>query len=295
MKLLIPLKYISQHPLIKKRRLRAFVRFLYWQAISRIKKEGIVFNWIHGAQLHIKRGMHGATGNYYAYLHDFPEMSFLLHFLRRDDIFWDIGANIGSYTILASKAAGAKVFAFEPVPVTHGYLRANVALNNVLNQVEALNLGLSDHKGNLHFTKHLDTVNHVAINDTENAIQVEVDTCNNILDNTQSVPSIIKLDVEGYEFPVLKGADALLSNHQLQAIIIELNGLGNRFGFKDAEIHNLLSSYGFSPYAYFPFDRKLELLLWPFRTPNIIYCRDMALIHSRLETGMMIETPGFRF
>ncbi|HEX5170352.1 MAG TPA: FkbM family methyltransferase [Cyclobacteriaceae bacterium] len=295
MKLLIPLKYIYHHPLTKDKRFRSFARFLYWQTISRIRKEGIQFNWIHGARLFLKRGMHGATGSYYAYLHDFQEMSFLLHFLNKGDVFWDIGANVGSYTILASKVAGARVVAFEPVPMTYEYLKKNIALNDLLDRAMAFNIGLSDSKGNLNFTRHLDTVNHVVVKDTAGTIQVEVDTCDSILQQTESVPSIIKLDVEGYELPVLKGADTLLRNHRLQSIIIELNGLGKRFGFQDDKIHEVISRYGFLPYAYLPFERKLEQLTWPFQTPNIIYCRDIAAVQQRLKEGMLIETPGFKF
>jgi hypothetical protein len=80
--------------------------------------------------------MTGATGNIYSGLHEFEDMGFLLHFLRPDDLFVDIGANIGSYTILASAAIGAATIAFEPVPDTHEWLRLNVAINNVDNKVE---------------------------------------------------------------------------------------------------------------------------------------------------------------
>lgn len=53
--------------------------------------------------------MTGATGNIYVGLHEFEDMAFLLHVLRRTDLFVDVGANIGSYTILAGGAAGAKL------------------------------------------------------------------------------------------------------------------------------------------------------------------------------------------
>jgi hypothetical protein len=49
-------------------------------------------------------GMTGATGNLYVGLHEFEEMAFLLHFLRPGDLFADVGANVGSYTILAAVA-----------------------------------------------------------------------------------------------------------------------------------------------------------------------------------------------
>jgi hypothetical protein len=42
------------------------------------------------------------SGNIYAGLHEFGDMAFVLHFLRAGDLFADVGANIGSYTVLAS-------------------------------------------------------------------------------------------------------------------------------------------------------------------------------------------------
>ncbi len=59
--------------------------------------------------------MTGATGNIYAGLHEFDDMAFFLHLLRPEDMFADVGSNIGSYTILASGVVGAKSVAFEPV------------------------------------------------------------------------------------------------------------------------------------------------------------------------------------
>ena len=57
--------------------------------------------------------MTGATGNIYAGLHEFVDMAFCLHLLRSGDLFVDVGANIGSYTVLASKVAGANSVTLE--------------------------------------------------------------------------------------------------------------------------------------------------------------------------------------
>ena len=57
--------------------------------------------------------MYGATGNIYCGLHDFEEMSFLMHFLRAGDVFADVGVNVGAYSMLAA-SVGARAIAFEP-------------------------------------------------------------------------------------------------------------------------------------------------------------------------------------
>src|SRR6185295_2090869 len=95
----------------------AWRRFLAWQISSRLLPE-VVVPWVHGLRLGARRGMTGATGNIYAGLHEFHDMMLLLHFLRPGDIFLDMGANIGSYSLLAAGVAGATAHAFEPDPQT---------------------------------------------------------------------------------------------------------------------------------------------------------------------------------
>ena len=73
--------------------------------------------------------MTGITGNWYCGLHEFHEMAFVLHFLRKNDTFIDVGANVGSYTILAA-VTGSNVISIEPIPSTFNYLKNNVSINN---------------------------------------------------------------------------------------------------------------------------------------------------------------------
>src|ERR1700683_536380 len=93
--------FFSEHPLTRDRPLGAWARFAAWQIRSRVKDE-ILIDWIGGQRLAVRRGMTGATGNIYVGLHEFADMLFVLHFLREDDLFLDIGANVGTYTVLGS-------------------------------------------------------------------------------------------------------------------------------------------------------------------------------------------------
>ena len=101
--------YIAGHPLTRDRKLRAFSRLLRWQVESRLRHEVIV-PWVEGTRLAARRGMAGATGNIYCGLHEFEDMAFVLHFLRPGDFFADVGANIGSYTVLASGVCKARTW-----------------------------------------------------------------------------------------------------------------------------------------------------------------------------------------
>src|SRR6516164_2306954 len=93
--LIATLEFIVSHPLSRGRPVSALGRFAAWQIASRLRNE-IEFDWIEGAKLIVSRGMTGATGNIYCGLHEFVEMSFLLHLLQPNDLFLDVGANIGA-------------------------------------------------------------------------------------------------------------------------------------------------------------------------------------------------------
>jgi len=66
-------------------------------------------------------------------LYDFNNMSLLKLLLQAGGDFFDVGANIGSYTLIAAESAKARVFAFEPGPATYEELRSNLKLNGCEN------------------------------------------------------------------------------------------------------------------------------------------------------------------
>src|ERR1700744_5278945 len=155
------INFIRQHPLTRRRPIPAIFRFLKWQMVSRIRKAPMVYQFTPGSKLWVWNGLTGATGNIYCGLHEFEDMAFLLHFLREDDLFVDVGANIGSYTMRASAEIGARTIALEPVPETFKNLVNNIQLNGITDRVKALNIGAGSIKSTLKFTSSFDTGNHV--------------------------------------------------------------------------------------------------------------------------------------
>ena len=139
----------------------AIGRVIRWQLGSRLLPGPVLLPYVGTTRLFAARGMTGATGNWYCGLHEHCEMAFVLHMLRNSDHFLDVGANVGSYTVLSAGAVGARTTAMEPIPVTFGHLSRNVALNGLADHVRCWNGGLADRAGSLKFSSGLDTVNHV--------------------------------------------------------------------------------------------------------------------------------------
>jgi len=286
MRLTQTLRYLSSHPLTRDRKLAAYWRFIKWQAGTRLFPFPVLYPFVAGTSLLVRKGMAGATGNIYAGLHEFSEMGFLLHLLRPEDLFGDIGANIGAFSVLASGVAGAGSISAEPVLSTFLHFKNNVAVNDLESKVQLHNCGVGAEPGKLYFTRDLDTINHVAVEGEMNSKEVDaVD----IITLDQLFPSrapvLLKIDVEGFEMSVLQGAKRLLNESGLKAIIIELNGACGRYGIKEEDIHQLLLSYGFRPMSYLPLDRKLESLVTFDPHGNTIYIRDEAWVKERLNSA----------
>lgn len=287
------LVFLLRHPLSRGRRGAALVRWLRWQLGSRLVPGGVVVPFVDEALLLVHPGMTGATGNVYLGLHEFPDMSFLLHLLREDDLFVDIGANVGSYTVLAAQVRRARGVSIEPVPATFRQLRANLLVNDIVSRVEALNLGVGSESGVLNFTSGLDTVNHVLSRgeSCSDCIAVPVQTLDSLLAGRS--PILMKIDVEGFETCVIEGAQNTLGSASLLAVIMELNGSGNRYGFDEAALHQRMCGFGFAPYAYDPFSRVLVSLQGGIsRTGNTIYLREPERVQDLLRFSPAFSVNG---
>jgi FkbM family methyltransferase len=285
------LKFILNHPLGSKKPMKAIFRFFYWQVSYRIfKKKELVFSVTEKTRMILKPSLAGASGNYYCGLLEFEDMAFCLHYLSKKDTFFDVGSNVGIYTILASAHVGCKTVAFEPDTVTINHLRDNIQLNNIKKLVSIEEKVVGETNGYVKFSVAKDTINHVVNeNDLESTFQnVKMTFLDYFL---VQKPKMIKIDVEGFEWNVLNGAKQLLLDSNLEAIIIEINGSGKYFDVDDSSLHQLLTENGFNPFSYEPFERKLTPLS-TFGNLNTIYLRNIDSVKLRLATSESFESFG---
>ena len=292
------LKGILNHPFNRGNKIGAVIRFVNWQVKSRCFPTRLfVHKLSKKSKMYAKQGMTGVTGCIYNGLLEYDDMLFLLHFLRKEDTFLDIGSNVGVYSVLASAEVGAETIAFEPIPSTFEILQKNLALNeHIEGRVHALNLGLGSQEGSLAFTKSEDTVNHVATEQEISAgdiIKVPVSKLDDVLEK-YSLKDVVfmKIDGEGFETEVLRGGAGLLSDKRLQAVIIELNGSGERYGYDENWIHELFLSNGFSPYSYEPSRKELTKLKAKLSHHNTIYLRNEEFVIERLSSAKRVEIQG---
>ncbi len=269
--------YIAGHPLTRDRKLRAFGRLLRWQVESRLRRE-VVVPWVEGTRLAARRGMAGATGNIYCGLHEFEDMAFVLHFLRSGDLFADVGANIGSYTVLASGVRKARSLAFEPDPISFAALSRNIMLNQIDDLVQRRECALGSRRGSVGFTVGLDTVNHVASVKDAATRTVTLDTLDDACGGEP--PNLIKLDVEGFESEVLGGAVETLKSSELRAVITE---------DRSPSVLDILHRAGFAEHGYDPFARQLRPEPHGGRRHNALFVRDATFVQDRVQSAVPVR------
>jgi FkbM family methyltransferase len=274
-------RFLCNHPLTRDHRAAGFARLCRWQIASRLRREVIV-PWIGGMRLAARRGMTGATGNIYAGLHEFADMAFTLHFLRPNDLFLDVGANIGSYTLLASGVCKARTISFEPDPQTMALLRRNIDLNGLDGRVVLEQAAVGAEEGEVEFTIGLDTGNHVTKANEGRSQQVSMRTLDSIVGLTP--PTMIKVDVEGYEAQVFRGARTVLNAPSLKAVLTE--------GQRPADIEPLLCA-GFGQYEYNPFQRRLSWAAGHGSGKNALFLRDSPFVAARLTASPSFHVLGY--
>ena len=280
------------HPLVADAELQAIFRFIKWQIKSRIFTRDFIHSWVAGSKFYVKNGETGLTQNIYVGLHEFADMCFLLHLLRKENQFIDVGANSGSYSILAGSVIGARVLALEPIPSTYTRLVANFNLNCIVGPSQALNLGLGSLPGSLYMTSSFDTTNQIVFEKNSAAsIQVDIKTLDLVASDL--IPTLIKIDVEGWESEVIRGGFETLQNPCLLALIVELNESGERYGYFDIDILKVLNDFGFQPYIYDPFRRTLQQI--PGKNPkggNTIFIRNEQKVIRKIKTAPKREILG---
>src|SRR5687768_4318764 len=229
------LPLLLKHPLTKNNLPSAVARYFNWHVRKFFLKEKVVHPLIGNTKINMGKNDKAALVNYYTGLYEFEDMCFMLHYLRENDLMIDVGANIGVFSLLASGHSGCKSIAFEPIPATFQSLTENIKLNNFQHKIAANNNGLGGTDGVLNFTNAAENcINRVADASDTNVIPVQVKRLDDMVSADSNIASmILKIDVEGFETEVLKGAGRLLNDPMLKAIIIELNGSGEQFGFDE--------------------------------------------------------------
>ncbi|HJQ60555.1 MAG TPA: FkbM family methyltransferase [Vineibacter sp.] len=162
-----------------------------------------------------------------------------LRLLRPGDVFYDIGANAGVFSVECARKFGdtLDVQAFEPQPTLAARIRDSAVING-LSRVAVHEVLLSDQvgEGTLYVTRQAVHASLVARESRSTAIRREMTTLDGFIgDRGLAPPSLIKIDVEGAELQVFRGAAATIANSK-PTIVFEADQNMERFGYNHAAL-----------------------------------------------------------
>lgn len=175
-------------------------------------------------------------------------LEFLAQMLPDDSLFLDIGANLGIYTTALWKMRGRmRGVAFEPIPSTQALLRQTFALNKVPCAIEKV--AISDVPQTLKLSAYDQGRNNFwVVNDDKSHPTLDVsaipldDWC---AAGEGRVPGAIKIDVEGHELSVIRGARQSLAKHR-PALVVECHAASwPELGVSAAEFDQEIRSLGY--------------------------------------------------
>lgn len=241
------LRQVWAHPSNRGRRGRALAGAVAWQAAKRLRpepREVPFFGW--------RLRCHPASGSasnviYFTELYDPEEMTFMRRYLRPGDRFVDVGANIGTYSLLARRLVGpgGQVVAFEPDPGSAARLRENLGLNGITN-VEVHEAAVGERPGTAQFLVDFDVSNRIVADGepTMATRPVDVAALDPVLGDRPV--AMAKLDVEGHEVAALRGAADRLARADPPVWQVEvLDHQLARAGTSREELLGILDAAGF--------------------------------------------------
>ncbi|MGC1677206.1 MAG: FkbM family methyltransferase [Candidatus Binataceae bacterium] len=174
----------------------------------------------------------------------------VMSYTRGGDTIAEVGASIGIYTLALASRVGVdgRVVAFEPDPESAAELKANVAINGWQHRIRIMRAVVGESSGEVSFACGRGMESRVAsiANSSYASLRVPMVTLDSVFPDSRV--DLLKIDVEGYEEPVLRGAQSLLADRarRPRAIVVEVHPFAwEAVGTTSDSILGLLTGAGY--------------------------------------------------
>lgn len=156
----------------------------------------------------------------YLYGFEVEIIELFISIIKKDDVIFDIGSNIGLYSLIASDRIGenGKIYAFEPAPIAFKSLQKNIELNSFKN-IKSISKGVSEKSGeailNMCDDDAYNSLGNTPMKEISSKEKIEIVSIDDFVKyNNISKVDIIKIDTEGAEYLILKGGEKTLLTHR---------------------------------------------------------------------------------
>lgn len=231
-------RFVWNHPVNRDHRLRAVVRSAVFEAYLRTTGRTRVVPFGRRSRVIADRRHYSSVLAFHANPPDYDAMQVWRRHLHPGDLFVDVGANIGLYTLWALEQ-GAHAISLEPDMDACSRLREHLELNN--GTADVLQAAAGAAPGRVAMTSDRDSANHLLLDVAGDVEMVTIDD----LVGAATVAGM-KVDVEGAERLVLDGAARALKDRRIRLLQLEWNGLSEvMLGESRQPIAEMLSGYGY--------------------------------------------------
>lgn len=248
---------ILAHPENRDAPVKTIIRLLWWKTNQLIFKLPVLYPLTQSTKILCEP--ESSYGSYivYARFPEYEEMRFIHDYLRENDVFIDVGANIGAVSLVAAdKITRGSIYAFEPTPEIAKKCKKNVSLNKLERRISVLSTAVSDQIGFVQFVIEGESeVNHMLSQRTLISDSKIIDVPSVTLDSfivSRKIRkiSLLKVDVEGAEYKVFAGGNRSFKNHKIEVVVFEVNSKSSSFGIRTANVVRFLKSHGYTLYNF---------------------------------------------
>ncbi|MFP9193643.1 FkbM family methyltransferase [Natrialbaceae archaeon A-CW1-1] len=220
----------------------------YWKLVHKFSTD-VQTHSIYGHEIDFKIDSHAEFMRFRNLAGERIILEDLLCSLEPNDVVYDIGGNVGTYTCFIASILGPRqTIAFEPEPKNADRLRDNLELNEL--DAEVIEVALSDADGTVELAlsgeKAGEGEHAIATGQNKNTIEIEMTRGDAVIEQRNlPVPSVIKIDVEGAEMSTLRGLKGVLQKH-VRLVYVEIHPEKiPEFGDSVPEVRAFLNDAGF--------------------------------------------------
>lgn len=252
---------------------------LFQQIYTRFFPDPPVIPWIGGTKLS-KATWAFMQEKGIPTLDQLNNMAFILDLLRPGDVFVDVAANTGAYSILASGVRSAYTYAIETDRTAFEHLQTNIQLNHLEKLITPINITSAASSDE----RQVVATQHAQVGQTLDTTTATLRSLDKLI---RRMPDVIRIDAHALEMGMLQSGLQFLMSPYLKVILLEQQR--QAIGNVPQNFQQKLLDLQFGAYTYEPEQKKLNPINPAETSATVIYCRDPEWVQLRVSIADKVK------